>query len=247
MYMIITEIANDLPNMNPIRERMDVYIPDINHNLPRRNGFVYALIGAGGSGKSSLMLNFFKKGKGSKYYRDKFDNIYYFTPQSSYMSVEKHPFENHSNVYHELGVETLESIYEELLYFKELAIENDAPMEHSLIIIDDFANDLKDKELCQKINKAIVKTRHLCCAWIFTLQSYVLLPKIIRKQLNYATIFKPNNNEEWESINQELLNMSKTNLLQLYDYCFDKPYQHLDIDTKENKVYKNFNLLQIQR
>ena len=36
------------------------------------------------------------------------------------------------------------------------AIENDAPMEHSLIIIDDFANDLKDKELCQKINKAIV-------------------------------------------------------------------------------------------
>ena len=83
------------------------------------------------------------------------------------MSVQKHSFENHSNVYHELGVETLESIYEELLYFKELAIENDAPMEHSLIIIDDFANDLKDKELCQKINKAIVKTRHLCCAWLF--------------------------------------------------------------------------------
>ena len=46
---------------------------------------------------------------------------------------------------------------------------------------------------------------------------------------------------------EELLNMSKPNLLQLYDYCFDKPYQHLDIDTKENKIYKNFNLLQIQR
>ncbi len=30
MYMTITEIANDLPNMNPIRERMDVYIPEIN-------------------------------------------------------------------------------------------------------------------------------------------------------------------------------------------------------------------------
>ena len=44
MYMIITEIPNDLPNMNPIRERMDVYIPDINHNLPRRNGFVYMLL-----------------------------------------------------------------------------------------------------------------------------------------------------------------------------------------------------------
>ena len=41
--------------------------------------------------------------------------------------------------------------------------------------------------------------------------------------------------------------MSKQNILQLYDYCFGKPYTYLDIDTKENKVYKNFNLLQIQR
>ena len=41
--------------------------------------------------------------------------------------------------------------------FKESAMANDCPIEHSLIIIDDFANDLKDKELCQKINKAIVK------------------------------------------------------------------------------------------
>ena len=55
--MKITEVNNDLPNMNPIKERMDIYIPKINENLPRRNGFVYALIGAGGSGKSSLMLS----------------------------------------------------------------------------------------------------------------------------------------------------------------------------------------------
>ena len=29
---------------------------------------------------------------------------------------------------------------------------------HSLITIDYFANDLRDKDLCQKINKAIIKT-----------------------------------------------------------------------------------------
>jgi len=74
-----------------------------------------------------------------------------------------------------------------------------------------------------------------------------LFPKVLRKQITNATIFKPNNNEEWASINEELLNMSKPNLIQLYDYCFDRPYQHLDIDTKENKTYKNFNLLDIQR
>lgn len=242
--MIITEIPNELPNMNPIRERMDVYIPKINENLPRRNGFVYSLIGAGGSGKSSLMLSMFKS---PKYYRGKFDNIHYFTPASSFMSVEKHPFSGHDKVYHELDPDTLETIYEELLELKEEAIANDCPIEHSLIIIDDFANDLKDKNLSQKINKAIVKTRHLNCSWIFTLQSYTLFPKVLRKQITNATIFKPNNNEEWESINNELLNMSRNDLIKLYDYCFNKPYQHLDIDTKENKIYKNFNLLQIEK
>ena len=242
--MNITEIQNDLPVMKPIRERMDVYIPKINDNLPRRNGFVYALIGAGGSGKSSLMLSMFKS---PRYYRGKFDNIFYFTPQSSFMSVEKHPFSNHDKVYHELGLETLESIYEELLGLKEEAIANGCPIEHSLIIIDDFANDLKDKELSQKINKAIVKTRHLNCSWIFTLQSYTLFPKVIRKQITNVTIFKPNNNEEWDSINRELLSMSRNDLIKLYDYCFNENYQHLDIDTKENKIYKNFNLLNIER
>ena len=241
--MIITEIPNDLPTMKPIRERMEVYIPNINDNLPRRNGFIYALIGAGGSGKSSLMLSMFKS---PRYFRGKFDNIYYFTPQSSFMSVEKHPFSHHDKVY-QLGLETLENIYEELLSLKEEAISNGCPIEHSLIVIDDFANDLKDADLSQKINKAIVKTRHLNCSWIFTLQSYTLCPKILRKQITNATIFKPNNNEEWDSISTELLKMSRNDLIKLYDYCFNRPYTHLDIDTKENKLYKNFNLLQIDR
>ena len=55
--MIITEILNDLPTTNPIRERMDVYIPKINENLPRRNGFVYALVGSGDQVKVVVFLN----------------------------------------------------------------------------------------------------------------------------------------------------------------------------------------------
>jgi ABC-type phosphate transport system ATPase subunit len=82
---------------------MDVYIPNVNNNLPRRNGFVYAMVGAGGSGKS----------------------------------------------------------------------------------------DLKDRNLIKRLNKMIVKTRHINCSWIFTLQAYNLFPKILRKQITNATIFKP--------------------------------------------------------
>jgi len=59
-------------------------------------------------------------------------------------------FSCHDKVYHELGLETLENIYEELLALKEEAISNDHPIEHSLIIIDDFANDLKEQRFSTK-------------------------------------------------------------------------------------------------
>ena len=41
--------------------------------------------------------------------------------------------------------------------------------------------------------------------------------------------------------------MNKDDGLKLYDYVFDEPYTHVDIDTVTNKIYKNFNLLEIQK
>ena len=91
----------------------------------------------------------------------------------------------------------------------------------------------------------IIKARHLSCCFIFTLQSYYLLPLVLRKQITNVSIFKTKNKKEWESIADELLNMDKVKVLQLYNYIFNVPYAHLDIDTLNNKIYKNFNLLNI--
>ena len=99
MTITINEIENPHKmKMKPIKERQDIYVPDVvNQNISRRNGMVYCLSGSGGSGKSSLMLNMFKD---KNMYRQKFHNIYYFCPVSSFTSVDKHPFENHEKVYH---------------------------------------------------------------------------------------------------------------------------------------------------
>ena len=70
---------------------------------------------------------------------------------------------------------------------------------------------------------------------------------MLRKQLTYITIFKPKNVEEWYSIANEVLNLNKDDALQLYDYVFDVPYTHLDIDTTNNHMYKTFNLLEISK
>ncbi len=57
----ITEIENEkLPNQKPIKGKMQKYIPGILEGLSSRNGMIYTLIGSGGSGKTSLLLNFFQ-------------------------------------------------------------------------------------------------------------------------------------------------------------------------------------------
>jgi len=242
--MPIAEI-NLIPNeelpkhLTPVKEVMNIKIPDVIDGVPNRNGFIWVLTGSGGSGKTSLMLNFFKR---KELYRNKFHNVYYICPMSSFLSVEKHPFSDHSRVYHELSVELLESIYKELCAKKE----SDDEQEYSCIIIDDMASSLKENDIQKQLNKMLIKARHISCAFVFTLQSYYYFPKILRKQITNITIFKCKNIEEWNSISKELLNMNKEDALMLYNYIYDEPYTHLDIDTVDNKVYKSFNLLQIK-
>jgi len=267
--MTIKEIVEiDNPNetkFKVMREKQDVFVPDVsNLNISRRNGMVYALCGSGGSGKTNLLLNLFKS---KDCYRNKFHNLYYFCPDSSMASLNNHPFLNHDKVYHELDVPILEGIYQELVSYKvddklekrkknkknkkydeddndfESESDEEKEIQYSAIIIDDMADVLKDKAVQRQLNKMIIKARHIQTAFIFTLQSYLYMPKMIRKQITYTSIFKPKSIAEWNSITQELLHLNKDDALILYSFVYDKPYTHLDLDTVTNALYKNFNEL----
>jgi GTPase SAR1 family protein len=237
----IIEIKNEqLPKkITPVKEVMNIKIPDIIEGVPNRNGFIWVLTGSGGSGKTSLLLNFFKR---KELYRSKFHNIFYICPMSSFLSVQKHPFSNHDKVYHELTVELLEGIYSQLCEMKEAESEE---QEYNCIIIDDMASSLKENDIQKSLNKMLIKARHLNCAFIFTLQSYFYFPKMLRKQITNITMFKSKNVEEANTIFNELLNMNKDDALKLYNYVFAELYAHLDIDTVDNKIYKNFHTLQL--
>lgn len=242
--MQIEEIQNtEIKEGKPVKEKMDKYVPNIVEGLPRRNGMIYLMIGSGGSGKTSLLLNHFRRGGA---YHKKFHNLYLFTPQISFASVKNHPFEKHDKVMHELTRDTLEELYEELKEKKEEQDEEDE-IEYNCVIIDDMASTLKEKDVQKLLNTMLIKARHLNTCFIFTLQSYAYMPKTLRKQTTNATIFKPKNREEWESINHELLQMKPDDAKRLYEYAFGKEYSHLDVDTIESKLYRNYNLLQITK
>jgi thymidine kinase len=134
MSIEIIETPNkDFPKFKPIKEKFDVLLPNVNEHIPNRNGFVYLMCGAGGSGKTSMLLNMFKS---NKLYRCKFDNIFYICPMSSFLSVEKHPFSQHDKVYHDLTVDLLDRIKVQLDKIKQDEDLN----EYSCVIIDDMAN-----------------------------------------------------------------------------------------------------------
>ena len=258
----IVEIKNPTEmKLKPIKEKMDIFVPGIvNENISRRNGMVYCLTGSGGSGKSSLLLNMIKS---KDFYRSKFHNIYYICPSASFSSVQKHPFEKHNKVYHELTVGLLDEIYNQLIAMKEKATEKkvikkkayegdssesdeEQEIQYSCIIIDDMASSLKEIPIANQLSKMIIKARHLCCSFIITLQSYFYMPKILRKQINYITIFKTKNTEEWNTIANELMNLNKEDALKVFNYVFNEPYNHIDIDLVNNTYYKNFNKLNIE-
>ena len=234
----IVEIENDKLKLGmPIKENMNVFIPDIdpNLNIPCRNGFHLIMCGSGGSGKSSLMLNLIKN---KDAYKKKFNNIYYFCPQVSFSSVKNHPFKKHDKVYHNFTIRELSEIYKELEDKKE-ANED----EYSLIILDDLADCLKNNDIQVLMNKFMVKSRHLQVSWIITLQMFLYFPKSLRRQITNMILFKPKSVNEFEIIAKEMFNMNAEDALTLHNYVFDAPYNHLDIDTVVNKYYKNFSEL----
>ena len=123
--------------------------------------------------------------------------------------------------------------------------DDENEIEYNCVIIDDFAHVLKNKDIQRVLNTLLIKSRHLRCAFIFTLQSYYYFPKLLRKQITSITIFKPKNIAEWQSIAHELLNLNSIDALKLYNCVFDKDYNHLDLDTVQNLKYKNYNLLEL--
>jgi hypothetical protein len=241
--MEIVEVHNDnIPRMAPIRERMDIHIPNIPDGIPKYNGGVWVVSGSGGSGKSSLLLSLFKS---KKLYRNKFDYIWYICPMSSFLSVDKHPFQDHDKVYHDLTPDLLTEIYNRLDEIKK-DNDEDGEQEYSCLFIDDFADALKDKNIQRALNRILIKARHLKCMIIICVQAWKYFPLQLRRQVTNVSIFKPKNKDEWSTVCKEILMMKSDYWEEFHDHIFSEPYVHLDIDTKTGDIYRNFNKLEIK-
>ena len=158
-------------------------------------------------------------------------------PKSSRKSMTKDPFKNHSEdkMYEELNFDSINTIYDRMLSSSE-------DKETSLLILDDVGAVLKNKELGGKLGQIIYNRRHLKCHIVVLLQSYLSIPKEVRKLITNCSMLKPSKTE-FENLCNELFEIKKDLALKImkvaYSKTRDHPYIMLNAETQ--KMYRKFD------
>ena len=204
--------------------------------LKHLNAYTFDIYcGKPGSGKTSLMVSFLS-GKGDKQvYRKVFNNVVVIMPSTSIQSMKKNIFKKHdpSKMYEELNLEIIQNIYSNL--------ENaSSEKENTLLIMDDIGASLKNNEIQKIFRKIIYNRRHLKVKVVILVQSFLSLPKEIRKLLNNIFLFKPSK-VEFENLFDELFETNKDLAIDIMNIGYEKPHDYLMLNVDTQRIYKGFD------
>ena len=202
--------------------------------LPNNFNFMY-IVGKARSGKSSLAISLLSQIR-PKIYRKVFNNIITFVPRSSLASLKKNVFEDidEAKKFDELNHHNLEIVQTMLDDFRE----ND---EKTLIYMDDVTASLKDNEVQRDLKQIVFNRRHkFTSIWVLA-QSYLSLPRDLRKQVTHIVLFKPSL-MEWKCFVEENLSfLDKQQIKQLYKLVYQNPHDFLYFNTETNQIYRKFD------
>jgi DNA replication protein DnaC len=204
--------------------------------LQNFNGYYFTgFIGRPGSGKTSLLVSMLTGRKKDKVFRKVFNNVVLVMPTTSRNSMKNNIFKKHieERMFDELDYKTINTIHKQLLNSSE---EN----ESTLLILDDVGAMLKRPEIQETFRKIIYNRRHLKCAIIILLQSYMSIPKEIRKLFNNVIMFKPPKTE-FINLFEELFETKKELALDIMNYTYKEPHDWLLLNVPSQRLFKGFD------
>ena len=234
----------ELPNSRALNLKPPSFVCDtkLGENVvdpfPNLHSFI-VLVGAARSGKSSLLINMMTN---KNIYYKVFDHVIVCMPIHSINSMKENIFDDlpPEQVYHELDEETLESIINQISGWS-----NDD--DNTVIIIDDCTSSLKKKVVQVLLGKIISVRRHYKTSIILSVQWLNSISLNMRKQINYIIAFKFKNNKELRCVAEEFTKYDYNEFQEIAEYVFDKPYEFMVIDRDNNRIFKKFNEIQINR
>ena len=231
MSVKIHEIQNDKLKITPFKMSNDGIIPDVEDPLPNNYGFFMLLIGAPGSGKSTLWLNLITNKEKHGYYK-KFCKIHIFSNSLKTITRKIHLPDDRLHD----GIADLEETIESIK-------DTDDKV---LIIIDDCVTDLKSPDYLLKL---IYNRRHLAggISIIITSQVYNKIALSIRKASNTLVLFATGNKKEIASVYQDFMNIPEKEYNAITTYCFKNgSHDFMVYQTATGRFYHNFNPLEIE-
>ena len=190
------------------------------------------IVGKMGQGKTSLLTNLVKN-----VFNKCFENIYLIMPENSRTSIENDIFTKHlpaDQLYDTLTEEGLTEIYERLQ-------ESSKEKENSLLIIDDFQAQLKEKDIIKILQKIITKMRHLRVTVFLLQQNFQALQKPLRELVSNLIIFNVGKSQ-LSKIFDEIVQMDKDKYEKLIKVAFVDPHDWILINFHRSKnIYRMFD------
>jgi hypothetical protein len=232
------DIQLTIPKFN-----VDVQFNGVPDPLPKSSHFA-VFLGPPKSGKSSLSTSFLLTRSPRKIYNGVFDHIYLFVPEGSFRSMTDNPFKalDPSKVKFEFNVATLNEV---LTRVEASAVKK----QNSLIIIDDFASNLKDVSLRKDFERMVNNRRHkMLSVWVIS-QTYRAIPLSTRKILTDLYVFRVQNLKEIETIREEMVPRDKYEFQRLYNHVFppnSDPHNFMYISVNSGNIYNRFNKLVVK-
>lgn len=188
--------------------------------------------GGMGSGKSTWVIQMLKS-----VFRKCFHTIYVVIPESSFRSINEkdNPFLkiDPDNVYHELNSDVLSEIYTK--------VEDDSAEGYfSLLIIDDFGADIKQKQNEYILNLMFLKQRHLRLSTFLLVQNFYMVPKKLREVTGNLVMFNTSKSQNYK-IFKELFDLKEDQFRELlrliptsHDYALlNLKYKRIFVDWNE--------------
>ena len=194
---------------------------------PLSYSFNLAFIGKPGSGKTTLAFNFLQT-----IFKRKYHNILLVMPSNSRSSIKNFVLSDlpQNQMWDELNASSID----EILAFLEVSTKK---KERTLIIMDDIASQLKSSRyLVQRLKHLSFNRRHYKASILFTVQSYVTIPKDIRKTLSHIITFQPSKTEG-EILFQELFHLKKKETIDLFKQVFQKKHDYLFLCIDSQEMY----------
>ena len=194
------------------------------------------LIGKSGSGKTSLLYSFFKS---RNLFRKVYHNIYLFQPKASRESMNDKIFESlpEEQKYDELTAENLYDVMDK--------VKNEDKDFNNCILIDDMGAYLKDNDNLKVLKELIFNRRHMRTSIWFLTQTYISIPREIRKLFSNIFVFRVSKTE-LATIFDELIEQKKEHITEISKIVYDKPHQYLFINTDSQRLFKGFDELLIE-